>query len=212
MKFDTIEFSNSKFVEDQSWMAPMFFQIINSEPKNWRQSDQLKTLDKIERLQMPFTLQISPIRNTKTFLNPLVWRVWKPKKETQCFLHVEGLTNTKPCKLKANVTNGKPMRCNFIMRHQLKESTKLVGKRVQHIKMTLGMHRVKHFALFSILGKGEDKNWSPKLNKKQVRTKVVHAFIFRYNINQHPKQHDKCIELLSSFSLSFVIFVSCSTL
>jgi hypothetical protein len=31
----------------------------------------------------------------------------KPKKETRCFLHVEGLTNTKPCKLKANVKDGK---------------------------------------------------------------------------------------------------------
>jgi hypothetical protein len=55
------------------------------------------------------------------------------------------------------VKNGKPMGCNFIIRHQLKELTKLVGKRAQHIKMTLGTHRVKHFALFSILGKGEDE-------------------------------------------------------
>jgi len=94
------------------------------------------------------------------------------------------------------------------MRHELKESTNLVGKRAQHIKMTLGTHRVKHFAMFSILGEGEDKNRSPKLNKKQVRTKVVHAFIFRYDINQHNK-HDKCIELLSTFSFSFVIFVPC---
>jgi hypothetical protein len=36
--------------------------------------------------------------------------------------------------------------------------TKLVGKKDQHIKTTLGTHRVKHFALFSILGEGEDKN------------------------------------------------------
>jgi len=161
---------------------------------------------------MAFTLQISPIWSIKTFLNPLVWRVWKPKKETQCFLHVKGLTNTKPCKLKANVKNGKPMWCNFIMRHQLKDLTKLVGKRAQHIKMTPWIHRVKHFALFSILGKGENKNRSPKLNKKQVKTKMVHAFIFRYKINQHPRQHDKCIELLSSFSFSFVIIVLCFTL
>jgi hypothetical protein len=122
---------------------------------------------------------------------------------------VEGLTNTQPCELKANVKDGKPMRCNFIMRHQLKELTKLVGKRAQHIKMTLGIHRVKHCALFSILGKGEDKIRSPKLNKKQVKTKV---FIFRHNINQHPKQHDKCLELLFSFSFTFVIFVLCSAL
>jgi hypothetical protein len=61
-------------------------------------------------------------------------------------------------KLKANVKNGKPMGCNFIMKHQLKELTKLVGKKDQHIKTTLGTHRVKHFALFSILGEGEDKN------------------------------------------------------
>jgi len=116
---------------------------------------------------------------------------------------------TNLAKLGANVKNGKPMGCNFIMRHELKESTKLVGKRAQHIKMTLGTHRVKHFAMLSILGEGEDKNRSPKLNKKQVRTKVVHAFIFRCNINQHPKQHDKCIELLFTFSFSFVIFVPC---
>jgi hypothetical protein len=100
----------------------------------------------------------------------------------------------------------------FYNEHQLKELTKLVGKRAQHIKMTLGIHRVKHSALFSILRKGENKNPSPKLNKKQVRTKVVHVFIFRYNINQHSKQHDKCIELLFSFSLTFVIFVPCSAL
>jgi hypothetical protein len=56
------------------------------------------------------------------------------------------------------VKNGKPMGCNFIMKHQLKESTKLVGKKDQHIKMTLRTHRVKHFALFSILDEGEDKN------------------------------------------------------
>jgi hypothetical protein len=56
------------------------------------------------------------------------------------------------------VKNGKLVGCNFIRRHQLKELTKLVGKRAQHIKTTLGTHRVKHFALFSILGKGEDKN------------------------------------------------------
>jgi hypothetical protein len=87
-----------------------------------------------------------------------------------------------------------------------------VEKKAQHIKMTLAAHRVKHFAIFSILGEGEDKNRSPKLNKKQVRTKVVHAFIFRFNINQHSKQHDKCIELLSTFSFSFVIFVPCSPL
>jgi hypothetical protein len=65
---------------------------------------------------------------------------------------------TKPAKLGANVKNGKPMRCNFIMKHQLKESTKLVSKKDQHIKMALGTHRVKHFALFSILGEGENKN------------------------------------------------------
>jgi hypothetical protein len=119
---------------------------------------------------------------------------------------------TNLAKLWANVKNGKPMGCNFIMRHQLKEWIKLVGKRAQHIKMTLQAHRVKHFAMFSILGEGENKNLSPKLNKKQVKTKVVHAFIFRSNINQHPKQHDKCIELLSTFSFSFVIFVPCSPL
>jgi len=65
---------------------------------------------------------------------------------------------TNLAKLGANVKNEKPMRCNFIMRHQLKELTKLVGKRAQHIKLTLGAHRVKHFAMFSILGEGEDKN------------------------------------------------------
>jgi len=119
---------------------------------------------------------------------------------------------TNLAKFGANVKNGKPIGCNFIMRHQLKESIKLLGKRTQHIKMTLQAHRVKHFAMFSILGKGEDKNQSPKLNKKQVRTKVVHVFIFRCNINQHPKQHDKCIELLPTFSFSFVIFVPCSPL
>ncbi len=116
---------------------------------------------------------------------------------------------TNLAKLGANVKNGKPIGCNFIMRHQLKELIKLVGKRAQHIKMTLHAHRVKHFAMFSILGEGEDKNQSPKLNKKQVRTKVVHAFIFKYDINQHPNKHDKCIELLSTFSFSFVIFVPC---
>jgi len=51
------------------------------------------------------------------------------------------------------------------MKHQLKESTKLVSKKDQHIKMALGTHRVKHFALFSILGEGENKNWSPKLKQ-----------------------------------------------
>jgi hypothetical protein len=61
-------------------------------------------------------------------------------------------------KLGVNVKNGKPMGCNFIMKYQLKELTKLVGKKHQHIKMTLGTYRVKHFALFSILGEGEDKN------------------------------------------------------
>jgi hypothetical protein len=81
----------------------------------------------------------------------------------------------------------KPMWCNFMVRHQFKDSTKLVGKRVQHIKMTLAIHRVKHFALFSILGKWGNKNQSSKLNKKQVRTKVVHPFIFRYKVNQHAK-------------------------
>jgi hypothetical protein len=56
------------------------------------------------------------------------------------------------------VTNGKLVGCNFIMKHQLKELTKLVAKRAQHIKMALGTHRVKHFALFSILGEGKNKN------------------------------------------------------
>jgi len=120
---------------------------------------------------MAFTLQISPILSTKTFLNPLVWRVWKPKIETQCFLHVEGLTNTKPCKLKANVKNGKPMWCNFIMRHHLKDVTKLVGKRAQHIKMTLWIYRVKHFALFSILGKGEIRTDLPSWIKNKWEPK-----------------------------------------
>jgi hypothetical protein len=41
---------------------------------------------------------------------------------------------------------------------------------------------------------------------------VVHGFIFRYNINQHAEQHDKCMELFSSFSSSFVIFISCFAL
>jgi len=50
MKFDTIKFSDFKFVEDQSWMTPMFFQTINSKPKNWRERDQLKALDRIGRL------------------------------------------------------------------------------------------------------------------------------------------------------------------
>jgi hypothetical protein len=81
----------------------------------------------------------------------------------------------------------KPMLCNFMVRHQFKDLTKLVGKRVQYIKMTLAKHRVKHFALFSILGKWGNKNRFPKLNKKQVRTKLVHPFIFRYKINQHAK-------------------------
>jgi hypothetical protein len=73
-----------------------------------------------------------------------------------------------------------------MVRHQFKDLTKLVGKRVQYIKMNLAKHRVKH-ALFSILGNWGNKNRSPKLNKKQVRTKVVHPFIFRYKINQHAK-------------------------
>ncbi len=99
-----------------------------------------------------------------------------------------------------------------MVRHQFKDLTKLVGKRAQHIKMILAIHRVKRFALFPILVKGGNKNRSPQLNKKQVRTKVVHGFIFRYNINQHAEQHDKCMELFSSFSSSFVIFISCFAL
>jgi hypothetical protein len=49
-------------------------------------------LNGIEKIAMSFTLQISPIWSTKTFLNPLVWRVRKRQKETLCFLHVQGLT------------------------------------------------------------------------------------------------------------------------
>jgi hypothetical protein len=48
--------------------------------------------DGIEKIAMSFTLQISPIWSTKTFLNPLVWRVGRPKIETQCFCRVQGLT------------------------------------------------------------------------------------------------------------------------
>jgi hypothetical protein len=49
-------------------------------------------LDRMEKIAMSFTLQISPIWNTKTFLNHVVWRVWRHEKETLCFLHVQVLT------------------------------------------------------------------------------------------------------------------------
>jgi len=67
MKFDTIEFSNFKFVEDQLWMTPMSFQIINSKPQNWRASDQLKALDKIERLQCPSPCKLVQYEALKHF-------------------------------------------------------------------------------------------------------------------------------------------------
>jgi len=124
-------------------------------------------LDGIEKIAMSFTLQISSIWSTETFFNPLVWRVRRPRKETQCFLHVQGLTKQRTLQNLGQMWKmEKPMGCNFIMKHQLKELTKLMGKRAEHIKMTLGTHRVKYFALFSILGKGEDKNWSPKLKQR----------------------------------------------
>jgi uncharacterized protein with GYD domain len=73
------------------------------------------------------------------------------------------------------------------MKHQLKELTKVVGKKYQHIKMTVGTYRVNILPCSQFLVKGKIRIDLQSLNKEQVRTKVMHAFIFRYYINQHPK-------------------------